>query len=170
MKIACRLMVVVAGLLAAQVAVAQAPAGSTGLCKDGTYTTAASKQGACRGHQGVKEWYAAAAAPAAPAAAAKTAPAAAPAKAATPAPMAAPTPAAAPAAAAPAKAATHAPTASMPQAAGGGPGLVWLNTGTNVYHCSGTQYYGKTKAGAYISEAEAKAKGARADHNKPCTK
>src|SRR6266851_958259 len=170
MKIACRLMVVVAGLLAAQVAVAQAPAGSTGLCKDGTYTTAASKQGACRGHQGVKEWYAAAAAPAAPAAAAKTAPAAAPAKAATPAPMAAPTPAAAPAAAAPAKAATHAPTASMPQAPGGGPGLVWLNTGTNVYHCPGTQFYGKTKAGAYVSEADAKAKGAHADHNKPCTK
>src|SRR5258708_39303521 len=94
MKIAVRLMVVVAGLLAAQVAVAQAPAGSTGLCKDGTYTTAASKQGACRGHQGVKEWYAAPAAQAA-------APAAA-------APAAAPEPAAAPA---PAKAASAAPTA-----------------------------------------------------------
>ena len=61
MKIAIRLMAVAMGLLAAQVAVAQAPAGSTGQCKDGTYTTAASKQGACHGHQGVKEWYAAAA-------------------------------------------------------------------------------------------------------------
>ena len=60
MKTAIRLMAVATGLLAAQVAVAQAPAGSTGQCKDGTYSTAASKQGACRGHQGVKEWYAAA--------------------------------------------------------------------------------------------------------------
>src|SRR5260370_41682809 len=92
MKIGARLMVVVAGLLAAQVAVAQAPAGSTGLCKDGTYTTAASKQGACRGHQGVKEWYAAAAAAAGPAAA--------PAQAAPPATNAAPDPPRGPAASA----------------------------------------------------------------------
>ncbi|HMF63601.1 MAG TPA: DUF3761 domain-containing protein [Edaphobacter sp.] len=172
MKTVIRLMAVAAGLLTAQVAVAQAPAGATGICKDGTYSTAASKQGACRGHQGVKEWYAAApAAAAAAASSAKTAaPAVAPAKAAAPmAAPTAPTPAATPAA--PAKAATtHASTASMPQAAGGGPGMVWLNTGTNVYHCSGTQFYGKTKAGAYMSEADAKAKGAHADHNKPCTK
>lgn len=36
---------------------AGAPAGTTGLCKDGSYTSTASKQGACSGHQGVKEWY-----------------------------------------------------------------------------------------------------------------
>src|SRR5580704_10058331 len=81
MKTAIRLMAVATGLLAAHVAVAQAPAGSTGQCKDGTYSTAASKQGACRGHQGVKEWYAAApaaaSAPAAAAAAPKSAAAAA---------------------------------------------------------------------------------------------
>jgi hypothetical protein len=163
MRIAIRCMAVAAGLLAAQVAMAQAPAGSTGQCKDGTYTTAASKQGACRGHQGVKEWFAPSAAPAA----AKST-AAAPAPAAVPAPAAAPAPAAT---AAPAsKPATHASTASMAQAPGGGPGMVWLNTSTNVYHCPGSSYYGKTKAGAYMSEADAKAKGAHADHNKPCTK
>ena len=160
MRIAIRCMAVAAGLLAAQVAIAQAPAGSTGQCKDGTYTTAASKQGACRGHQGVKEWFAPSAAPAAKSAAA--APAAAPAQ--------APAAAAAPAAAPAAKPATHASTASMAQAPGGGPGMVWLNTSTNVYHCPGSQYYGKTKAGSYMSEADAKAKGAHADHNKPCTK
>jgi hypothetical protein len=163
MKTAIRWMALATGLLAAQVGMAQAPAGSTGQCKDGTYTTAPSKQGACRGHQGVKEWFAASTAPAST-------------KSSTPAPTtaAAPAgaaPAAAPAASAPASAPakSHTSTSSMTQAAGGGPGLVWLNTSTNVYHCPGSQYYGKTKAGSYMSEADAKAKGAHADHNKPCT-
>jgi Protein of unknown function (DUF3761) len=160
MKTAIRWMALAAGLFAVQVAVAQAPAGSTGQCKDGTYTSAPSKQGACRGHQGVKEWFAAAATPATPAK-----PAATPATPATPAaPAAAATPA-------PAKStASHTSTASMTQAPGGGPGMVWVNTATNVYHCPGSQYYGKTKAGSYMSEADAKAKGAHADHGKPCTK
>ena len=149
MKIAIRCMALAAGLLVAQVGTAQAPAGATGQCKDGTYTTAPSKQGACRGHQGVKEWFAASTTTASPA-----------------------KPAAAPAqtAAAPARTTTHASSASTAQAPGGGPGMVWLNTATNVYHCPGSQYYGKTKAGSYMSEADAKAKGAHADHNKPCEK
>jgi Protein of unknown function (DUF3761) len=172
MKRAIRLMAVATGLLAAQMAVAQAPAGSTGQCKDGTYTSTASKQGACHGHQGVKEWYAEA-----PAAAAKT-PATAPAPAAAPGPMAAPTaasqtvavPAPGPVAAPSPKPSPSAKAAAMPQAAGGGPGMVWVNTSSNVYHCYGSDYYGKTKAGSYMSEADAKAKGARPDHGKPCTK
>jgi|SRR5271170_5731341 len=168
MKSAIRLMVVATGLLATHVAVAQAPAGapagSTGQCKDGTYSTAASKQGACRGHQGVKEWYAPAAAvtPATPAAPAAAPPAP---KAAAPAPA----PAAAPPAAAAAPAA-KASSASKAVAAGGGPGLVWLNTSSNVYHCYGGEDYGTTKAGSYMSEADAKAKGGHPDHGKPCTK
>jgi Protein of unknown function (DUF3761) len=151
MKTTIRMLVVAAGLLAPVGLMAQAPAGApagaTGQCQDGTYSTAANKQGACRGHQGVKDWYAAgpAAAPAA-----KTAPAAAKsAPAAMPAPTAAKTPTV---------------------AAGGGPGMVWVNPATKVYHCPGTQYYGTTKEGKYMSEADAKAMGAHADHNRPCTK
>jgi hypothetical protein len=163
-----RLLTVVGGLLVAQIAVAQAtpPAGSTGLCKDGTYSTAPSKQGACRGHQGVKEWYAA------PAPAAKAAPAA-EVSTPAPAPVSAPVTSVPPTAASTAAAAKSSPAAkaaAKPQAAGGGPGLVWVNTSSNIYHCYGTDFYGKTKAGSYMSEADAKAKGAHPDHGKPCSK
>jgi hypothetical protein len=134
------------------VAAAQAPAGATGICKDGTYTTAAAKAGACAGHKGVQTWYAAAptaGAASTPAAATETVPPM------TPAPTAK-----GPAAAAAAK--TAAP--------GGAPNLVWLNTASNVYHCYGTTYYGKTKAGAYMTEADAKAKGAHGERGQTCSK
>jgi hypothetical protein len=140
---------------------AGAPAGSTGQCKDGSYTSAPKKTGACRGHKGVQTWFAADAS--APPASAKSttsaaAPAAAPAP--TPAPAAAPAPA-------PARTA-KASTANMAQAPGGGAGMVWLNTPTNVYHCPGSRYYGKTKEGKYMTEAQAKAAGAHPDHGKAC--
>jgi hypothetical protein len=136
---------------------AGAPAGATGLCNDGSYWTGASKSGACRGHKGIKTWYAAASAPAAPAPAAPAAGA--------PAAPAAP----AAAAAAPATAMKAKTAASTTPAPGGGPGMVWLNTSTKVYHCQGTKYYGTTKAGAYMSEADAKAKGGHPDAGKPCS-
>ncbi len=148
-------------MITSQAGVAQAPAGApagaTGLCNDGSYWTGASKSGACRGHKGVKTWYAAAAAAATPAA---TPAPSAPATATPTAPGAAPTPRST------AKTRTAATKTAAP---GGGPGMVWLNTSTKVYHCYGTKYYGTTKAGAYMSEADAKAKGAHADAGKPCS-
>jgi hypothetical protein len=44
-----------------------------------------------------------------------------------------------------------------------------VNSGTNVYHCYGAEFYGTTKAGKYMSEADAKAAGARPERNKPCS-
>jgi hypothetical protein len=152
---------------------AQPPVGSTGQCKDNTYTNAASKSGACRGHQGVKTWFATAGTPAA-------APATAPAPKPAPAPVAPPPPAPKPApaatsgpapAAAPARTpASAASTTAKTPAPGGGPGKVWVNLESKVYHCPGTQFYGTTKSGKYMSEADAKAMGAHADHDNPCTK
>jgi len=168
--------VVTAGLLAGLMlatssfaqAPADAPAGATGLCKDGTYWTNPTKRGACHGHKGIQTWYGAAdadtsaaapaATPAAPAAAAPTA-------AAKPAVAAAPAPAAP---AAPAAKSTSGYTPPATAAPGGGPGLVWVNKNSKVYHCPSDRWYGKTKNGEYMSEADAKAQGNRPDHGKAC--
>lgn len=64
--------------------------------------------------------------------------------------------AASPAAAtrAPAKNAS-AEAATNPPAPGGGHGLVWVNTESHVYHREGSHFYGTTKKGKYMTEAEA---------------
>jgi hypothetical protein len=51
-----------------------------------------------------------------------------------------------PAPAAPAK--TQTPPAN-------GAGVVWINTDTGIYHKQGTRWYGKTKHGKYMLEADA---------------
>ncbi len=153
---------------------AAAPAGATGLCKDGTYETRAVKSGACSGHKGVKTWYAAKGTAAKTATAPATAAAATPKMAATkpamaPAPTAAmkPAPVTPPAAAATPKPMSAKKTASA-AAPGGGPGLVWVNSSSKIYHCFGTTEYGRTKKGSYMSEADAKTAGNRAARNKAC--
>jgi hypothetical protein len=133
----------VAACIFSGLAFAQAPAGASGSCKDGTYTTASSKRGACSGHGGVKDWFADQ----------KSAPARGPA-------VAAPT--SAPAAEDTGKARTTA-------APGGGRGQVWVNSASKVYHCAGDEWYGKTEKGAYKSEAAAKAEGDRPARNKSCS-
>lgn len=121
---------------------AAAPAAAamqTFVCKDGTSVSAASSKGTCAGHKGID-------------------------KDATAKLTTSPTPAATPAAGA----ATAAKPAAAPAAAAtgaaavGGPGQVWVNEETKVYHCQGDRYYGKTKSGKFMSAADAKAAGAHA--------
>ena len=77
-------------------------------------------------------------------------------------------PAAAPAAA---PATTPAAAAAPAKAAvAGGAGKVWVNTSSKTYHCEGSKFYGKTKTGEYMTEADAKAKGNHAVKGKACSK
>jgi len=119
----------------------------SGVCKDGSAFNAASTKGACRGHGGIDK-KAVAATSGAPSAST-------------------------PASVAPAAPVTGKPVAKtdLSQAApapGGGAGKVWANDSSKVYHCQSDKYYGKTKHGEYLTEADAKVKGFHAEHGKVC--
>jgi hypothetical protein len=128
----------------------------TATCKDGTSFSGTSRRGACAGHGGVQSY--------------GTAPAAA--ETGTGTSTGASTSQQAPAAAtgtnkqAPAKPTQATNSAPAP---GGGPGQVWVNSSSKVYHCPGDRYYGKTKSGSYMTEAAAKAAGDRPADGKTCS-
>jgi hypothetical protein len=67
---------------------------------------------------------------------------------------------------------TPAPVANQPQAPQApanpgtpGNGQVWVNTESHVYHKAGSRFYGKTKQGKYMSEADAIKEGDHAAKN-----
>ena len=140
-----------------------APLGASGLCNDGSYYSGPTKNGACKGHKGVKEWYGTPAntqAPATGSAAPKLeSPATGPAAPKVASPVTGP---------AASKAAS--PGAIPPPRIATGPGgvAVWANKVTNVYHCPGDKWYGKAKEGTYMPEAVAKSQGFKPDHGKTC--
>ena len=61
----------------------------------------------------------------------------------------------------PSAAPATATTGSASPAPGGGHGMVWVNTETHVFHKEGSRYYGTTKHGKYVSEADAIKEGDR---------
>lgn len=73
----------------------------------------------------------------------------------------------------PPKAASPAPASAVPAREGGpspseaaaqtppAPGMVWVNTDTKVYHVAGDRWYGKTRRGKWMTEADAVAAGYR---------
>lgn len=46
---------------------------------------------------------------------------------------------------------------------------VWVNTRSGVYHCRGTEFYGRTTRGEYLPEAQAMAQGHRANGGRRCS-
>jgi hypothetical protein len=64
--------------------------------------------------------------------------------------------------ASPSAAPATAEAATATPALGGGHGLVWVNTATHVYHKEGSRFYGTTKKGKYVSEADAIKEGDKA--------
>ena len=60
-------------------------------------------------------------------------------------------------------------TSAVVQSTEGNPDVrVWVNTATGVYHCPGSRWYGNTKQGEYMTQAEAQKKHYRPAYGKVC--
>jgi hypothetical protein len=46
---------------------------------------------------------------------------------------------------------------------------VWVNRSSKVYHCPGSIYYGKTRDGEFMEEAQARGQGNRANQARGCS-
>ena len=161
---------------------ADAPAGTTAMCQDGSYYFGQSKIGACKAHGGPKTWYAAfdsgakampadpARAPGSPnpAVAARSI-----AEGANAPPNVSNGPSRASVEAANASAEAAHPPANVAEyqdpAPGGRKGLVWVSNGSKVYRCEGDKLYGRTAPGNYLSEQDAKSKGLASESGKACS-
>ena len=55
---------------------------------------------------------------------------------------------------------------TVPLVAGGGNGMVWVNEETKVFHREGDRWYGRTKKGKYMTEADATKMGAHESKEK----
>jgi len=160
-------------------AAAEKPANATGECKDGTYTDAASKSGACSGHKGVKTWYGAkeekSSGSSSSMGASKTSKemggssssmGSSHSSMGTSGSSMGSSSSSSMGSSSSSKGGSTASSKSA--AAGGGNGKVWVNTDSKVYHCESDALYGKTKQGEYMTESQAKASGARAARGKEC--
>jgi hypothetical protein len=156
-----------AALFVTSFAFAQTPA-VTATCKDGSSFSGTTRSGACRGHKGVATWNPTSPV-SAPGASAPGASAPGIAPAAAPATQSASTTPTQPPAAIPNRQAL-ATSGSASTAAGkvGGPGQVWVNNTSKIYHCPGDRYYGKTKSGEFMSLSAAQAAGDRPAAGKAC--
>jgi len=64
--------------------------------------------------------------------------------------------------------ASTAAAAAAPDDKGNPDVKVWVNTASGVYHCPGSRWYGNTKQGQYMTQAEAQEKHYRPAYGKVC--
>ena len=60
------------------------------------------------------------------------------------------------------------PSEAQSEQAGKSQIKVWVNTGSGVYHCPGTRWYGNTKRGEYMIQKQAQDAGYRPAYGKVC--